>query len=110
MSVLDVVKHVGAGIPSVLPLGVAKLAALVYSSLPENDRTSGIDWLVSAHAAFNIFQTVSLEMQRQQSQVLMETLTWSKSGRLHRSRSRRRWWEPKGCRMWRRSLRFLKSA
>ena len=52
MPVLDIVKYVGAGIASVLPLGVMKLAALIYSLLPENDRTTGIDWLVSAHAAF----------------------------------------------------------
>ena len=53
---LDIVKHVGAGIASVLPLGVMKLAALIYSLLPENDRTTGIDWLVSAHTAFNVVQ------------------------------------------------------
>ena len=52
--VLDVVKHVGAGIASVLPLGVMRLAALVFSLLPENDPTTGIDWLDSAHAAFNV--------------------------------------------------------
>ena len=58
MLVLDIVKHVGAGIASVLPLGVMKLAALIYSLLPENDRTTGIDWLVSAHAAFNVVQKI----------------------------------------------------
>ena len=58
MPVLDIVKHVGAGIASVLPLGVLKLAALVYSLLPENDRTTVIDWLVSAHAAFNVVQKI----------------------------------------------------
>ena len=58
MPVLDIVKHVGAGIASVLPLGVMKLAALIYSLLPENDRTTGIDWLVSAHAAFNVVQKI----------------------------------------------------
>ena len=31
MPVLDIVKHVGAGIASVLPLGVTKLAAVIYS-------------------------------------------------------------------------------
>ena len=41
MPVLDIVKHVGAGIASVLLLGVMKLAALIYSLLPENDRTQG---------------------------------------------------------------------
>ena len=56
--VLDIVKHVGAGIASVLPLGVMKLAALIYSLLPENDRTTGIDWLVSARAAFNVVQKI----------------------------------------------------
>ena len=35
-----------------------KLAALIYSLLPENDRTTGIDWLVSAHAAFNVVQKI----------------------------------------------------
>ena len=54
MLLLDIVKHVGAGIASVLPLGVVKLAALIYSLLPENDRTTGINWFVSAHAAFNV--------------------------------------------------------
>ena len=43
MPVLDIVKHVGAGIASVLPLGVMKLAALIYSLLPENDTTTVID-------------------------------------------------------------------
>ena len=58
MLVLDIVKHVGAGITSVLPLGVMKLAALIHSLLPENDRTTGIDWLVSVHAAFNVVQKI----------------------------------------------------
>ena len=58
MPVLDIVMHAGAGIAPVLPLGVMKLAALIYSLLPENDRTAGIDWLVSAHAAFNVVQKI----------------------------------------------------
>ena len=55
---LDIVKHVAAGIASVLPLGVMKLAALIFSLLPENDKTTGIDWWVSAHAAFNVVQKI----------------------------------------------------
>ena len=58
MLVLDIVKHAGAGIASVLPLGVMKLAALICSLLPENDRTTGIDWLVNAHAAFNVVHKI----------------------------------------------------
>ena len=56
--VLDVVKHVGAGIASVLPLGVMKLASLIHSLLLENDRTMGIICLVSAHAAFNVVPNI----------------------------------------------------
>ena len=58
MLVLDIVKHVGAGIASVLPLGVMKLAALIWSLLPENDRTTGIDWLVSAHDDLNVVRKI----------------------------------------------------
>ena len=62
--VLDVVKHVGAGMASLLPLGVMKLAALIYSLLPENDRTMGVDWLVSAHAACNVVQKIWVQIRR----------------------------------------------
>ena len=43
MPVLDIVKHVGAGIASVLPLGVVETRRAHLQ--PENDRTKGIDWM-----------------------------------------------------------------
>ena len=58
MPVLHIVKHGGAGTASVLPLGVVQLPELICSLLPENDRTTEIDWLVSAHAAFNVVQKI----------------------------------------------------